>query len=88
MRSSFSPARHRSNPLREKSGFSRAAALNPAAGESGDLLGERHLSCHGASAVRRRAVAVDNWKKLHGSAGWPLAEPPVNRIDVLANLRR
>jgi hypothetical protein len=47
---------HRSSPLREKSGSSQVRDSSPATGMSGNLRGERYLSCYGASAVRRRAM--------------------------------
>lgn len=48
---------HRSNPLREKSGSSQAADINPATGLSGNLLGEPLPVVGMRSAVRRRAMA-------------------------------
>ena len=48
---------HRSNPLRAKSDSSQVGVEYPATDLSGNLQGERYLSCHGASAVSRRAMA-------------------------------
>ena len=48
---------HRSNPLRAKSDSSQVGVSYAAADASGNLQGERYLSCRGASAVSRRAMA-------------------------------